>query len=103
MLADPIDVGTYFRTYCDVLSPYIGQTILVLTSGTLAFEVIDERCILLNSGLKWCIINAEPSICFKSAAENYEKQCTMIELLDWMKDAHPDCFEWLLFHPEWLQ
>lgn len=28
--------------------------------------------------------------------------CTMEELLDEVGEHRPECFDWLLFHPEWL-
>lgn len=105
ILADPVDVGAYFNRYNKKLVPYIGQTILAVTGPTIAFETIGRDCILLNSGLKWCIIGAAPSICFMLGVNEStaSKQCSMDELLDWMKIAYPDCFDWLLFHPEWLR
>lgn len=104
ILADPIDVGAAFSSYRVMLKPYIGKTILVKTGDTIALEEITKKCIMLDNGMKWCIIGSAPSICFMNINDpTANKQCSMDELLDWMKVAYPDCFDWLLFHPEWLR
>ena len=96
MLADPIDVGVRFSSYCYALEPFIGQTILVKTGRSIAFEPITKDCVILTQSTKWAIVGGY------SYYIHPNRPCPKEEFFNWIQVAHPDSFEWLLFHPEWF-
>lgn len=97
MLADPIDVGIHFSSYCHELKPFIGQTILVRTGRSIVFEPITNDCIILTQQMKWAIVGRH------SYYTNPDRSCPKEDFFNWIQIAYPDSFEWLLFHPEWLK
>lgn len=103
MVDDPIFIGDDCGIHNDCLEPFIGQTIMVITSGVLCLELITDKCTVLTWNMKWAIFNGRAS-CYKTNSNLTDNQiaCSKAELLDWMKERYPKHFEWILFHSEWL-
>ena len=103
MVDDPIDIGDNYGTYNDRLEPFIGKTIMVITSRVLCLGLITDKCTVLTWNIKWAIFNGRAS-CYKTNSKSIDNQiaCSKSELLDWMKERYPEYFEWILVHPEWL-
>lgn len=97
MLADPIEVDLIFSRSIEPLRPYIGREILIKIGASLCFELVDDRCfVLTDENTRWAICGDHYFIATSRA-------CSKSEFIDRLRDAYPDCFEWLLFHPEWLR
>lgn len=100
MISDPIFIGSDNG----LLKRYIGQTIFMASKRKLRYAIIssaDQRNISISD---WWIIDrsgmGHPFYYFSGIGKNYHIPAEMF--FDNLKEKYPWHFEWILFHPEWL-
>lgn len=105
MVDDPIEMdGEQSASYHAVMVANPDRDVFVIRGNTyLGYLHPDGAGRVFTNAIRFCIIRS-PNILTKyhiptSGIGIYSSPA---EFLDFVKTNHPDHFEWLLFHPEWL-
>lgn len=81
--------------YCEFASDD-GEPKLLIVSIDLGYD--DLRFSTSHSNYLWAINGPMDDLSYYGDCSQISKE----KFIDRLRSYFPDCFEWLLFHPEWL-